>query len=648
MDRSVAPGEDFYRYASGGWLDRVSRPEDMADWDILSIMGERVVRQVSAIAAEAGSGAASAPEGSPVQLVGSFYNAFMDVAAIEERGLAPLQDILGAIDAIVTFDDMTRFMAAQALTGGPGLFNIIGPSPDPADSSRYALYVAGQEFGLATIVLPVLALPEDDSRKQAYRRYVEDTMAIAGHDAAEAERIAALVLRIETALYSGMLSPAEGNDPRLRYGKLDFDEVQAMIPALDIGLYLDEIGFARPEFLVMYEPRALGALAELWQTAPMADLKDYARFRVVAKFSAFLDPAFRDPGLALSRALVGTARDRPRDEQVPGLLSEYLGHPSSRLYVDAFFPEAARAEMAEIIRRVHEEFGKRIETLDWLTAATRDEALEKHGKMVFAVGYPDSWIDFSQVAIGAESVANIRALAAFDLERTLGKMGHPVATDEFASRTTLPTAVNAAYQPAANRFEVTAAITQQPVFSTEMDPALKFCRLGAVAGHEMTHGFDSGGRQYDAAGNFRDWWTAGDAAAFEAEASKLIDQAEAFEALPGLFLNGPQTVRENMADVGGITLAHLALRTWLAEHPEQDVEIDGLTQDQRCFVAWAQFWTGKSSEDYIRTKVAADYHPPGFYRAVAPLRHVDAFYEAFGIGEQDPVWLPPGRRVRAW
>ncbi len=648
MDRSADPGADFYRFASGAWTDRVARPVDMADWTILTIMGERVTKQVALLAAQAGEVASGAPEGSPVQQVGNFRNAFMDVAAIEARGMAPLTEVFAALDAVADLDGLTRFMAGQARTGGPGLFMLIGPGPDPADASRYALYVAAPEFGVAPILLPLLDAPQDDPRKQAYRRYVASVMELAGHDAADAARIAGIVLAVESALHAGMLSPAEGNDPRVRYGKLGFAEVQAMVPQMDIGLYLGTIGMEVPESFVMYEPCALSALSQLWQTTPLEDLKDYARFRVVASFAGFLDPGFREPALELTRALLGSAVDRPRAEEVPGLLAQYLGHPSSRLYVDAWFPEAARAEMADIVQRVHAEFGARIATRDWLSGATRVEALEKHAAMAFAVGHPDTWVDFSAVEIGGDPVANIRHLAAFDLERVLEKLSHPVVTDEFSGAASLPTAVNAAYQPAANRFEVTAAIAQPPVFSTDMDPALKFCRLGAVAGHEMTHGFDSGGRRYDAAGNFRDWWAPEDEAAFEAEAQKLIDQAESYEALPGVPLNGTQTVRENMADVGGITLAHLALRTWLAEHPEQDVEIDGLSQDQRCFVAWAQFWSGKSSDDYIRTKVAADFHPPGPYRAVAPLRHVDAFHAAFGIAEGDPMWLAPEKRVNAW
>lgn len=239
-------------------------------------------------------------------------------------------------------------------------------------------------------------------------------------------------------------------------------------------------------------------------------------------------------------------------------------------------------------------------------------------------------------------------LAAFSFAKLREKFGGPVNTEPFNSSSTYPTVINAGYNPQINGFEVPAAMLQPPAFEYDLDASVYFCRLGAIIGHEMTHGFDSGGRQYDASGSLRNWWTQDAEAAFEAEAQKLVEQADAFEALPGLHVVGAQTVKENMADVGGINLAHDALMTYLEEHPEQNTEIDGLTPSQRCFIAWAQLWTEKRTEAALRNQVTNDYHAPNSYRAVAPLQHVDAFYEAFGIEEGDLMWLPPEKRVNAW
>ena len=240
------------------------------------------------------------------------------------------------------------------------------------------------------------------------------------------------------------------------------------------------------------------------------------------------------------------------------------------------------------------------------------------------------------------------ALGRFQMERQLDQLTRPPEHDEFSTESTLPIAMNAAYTPIINGFEITAAITQPPAYSSDMDAPLKFCRLGAIIGHEMTHGFDFSGRQYDANGNYRNWWTEEDTKAFIVEATKLIDQANAYEVLPNVFINGQLGVGENMADVGGITLAYEALRGYLEEHPDENVEIDGMSPAKRCFVAWAQLWTIKATDTYLKTIVINDGHAPDFYRSVAALQHVDAWYETFGIKEGDPMWLPPEKRARAW
>lgn len=648
MDTSVDPSQDFYRYASGRWLDRVERPSDRASWGVFEIMTERLIKQMAAAAAEAGQAAAGAPKGSAVQLVGDFYNAYMDVEAIDASGIEPVRGLLDRIEAIASLDDMIRFMAEQAVIAGPSLFAVVAPSTDPADSKRYAMFVVGQSFGVDEKFLDIYRNAQGDPRVDAYRTYVEDVMTIAGYAPADAARIAETTLKIEFALYAGLLTPEEANDPRNRYAKKTYDEVQALIPALDLDLYLDTIGFAKPDAFYMFEPRALQALAELWRTTSLGALKDYAAFRVIDNYKPFLTTALDAPAKALDLALVGASADRPRQDRLYRLFIDTLGHPASRIYVDAHFSEETRADVLDMVERIHAVFRSRIKTREWLSEETRAQALEKAAKFYYKVGYPDKWIDFSSVDIGPDPVANMMNLGAFSMARLAEKLKHPVEHDEFNASSTLPIAVNAAYNPSINGFEVSAAIVQPPAYVHDMDAPLRFCRTGAIIGHEMTHGFDSGGRRYDANGNFRDWWTPQDAEAFEAEAQKLIDQANAFEVLPGLHANGPLNVRENMADVGGITFAYEALMTYLDEHPQENVEIDGFTPAQRCFLGWAQLWTMKAAEPYLRAIVAGNGHPPNFYRTVAALQHVDAFYEAFGIEEGDPMWLPPAKRVHAW
>jgi putative endopeptidase len=638
MDPSADPAEDFYRYASGGWLDRVERPADKSRWGVFPVMGERLVKQLAAVAAKAAESSEDAPKGSPTQLVGDFYKAYMNVGAIDAAGIEPVRGQLDKIEAIQSLDDLTRFMTEQAVVAGPALFAIFAPSPDPADSKRYAMYFAGADFAVDSHHVELLRNKDGDPRVSAYRTYVTDIMKIAGYPAEEAARIADLTLKIETGLYEGILTPEEGNDPRNRYGKLGYDEVQAQIPEIDLDLYFETIGFDKPETIYMFEPRALPALSRVLKETPLEDLKDYAAYRVIDNYKQFLTSEFEEPVQEFNLVLVGARTDRPRQDHMYDLLKENLGHPASQLFVEEYYSDETRAEVLDMVKRIHAKFRERVETRDWLSDDTRKEALKKIDKFYYKVGYPDKWVDYSSLEIGPDPVANIRNLGAFSMNRLLEQIQHPVEHEEFNTATTLPIVINAGYTPTINGFEINAAITQPPAYSHDMDAPLRFCRIGAVIGHEMTHGFDSGGRRYDADGNFRDWWTEADAEAF----------ANGFEVLPGLNANGLLNVRENMADVGGITLAYHALQDYLKEHPEENVEIDGLSPAQRCFLGWAQFWTVKSSAPFLRMLVAGDGHPPSFYRAVAALQHVDAFYETFGIEEGDPMWLPPEKRMRAW
>lgn len=648
MDPGVDPAEDFYRYAAGGWLDRVERPAKYPAYGIFLIMTDRVTKQVTAIAEEAADMAPDAPKGSPTQLVGDFYKAFMDVEAIEAAGIEPIRFILGEVDAIASFQDLSRVMAEQAYVGGPGLFAMFGPSPDPADNTKFAMFALGQTFAVDRQFQEILRGPEDGPALAAYRHYMEATLLAAGYSADEAARIAGLSFDIERRLYAAFLTPEDAKDPSNKFGRKTYEEVKALAPELDLDLYLDTIGLPRPDMFYMYEPNALPALSEVWRTTPLEDLKDYVRFRVINNFAPFLTDDLYQAKLDFDEALLGSRSERPREERIYGLLKDNLGHPTSQLYVDAYFPEETREGVLDMIERIKAVFRQRIENSPWLSEQTRAEALRKVDKFYYKAGYPDKWIDYSGFDIGSDPVRNMVALGRFDMEREIEKLSRPPETDEFNTQYTLPIAINAAYNPGINGFEVTAAITQPPAYAPEMDAPLRFCRIGAVIGHEMTHGFDFSGRQFDSDGNFRNWWTDDDAQAFIVEAKKLVDQADAFEVLPGVFINGQLGVGENMADVGGITLAYEALKIYLAEHPEENVEVDGLTPAERCFIGWAQFWTTKATEQYLTTLVVNDGHAPDFYRAVAALQHVDAWYDTFGIEAGDPMWLAPEKRARAW
>ncbi len=647
MDAAIDPGASFQRYASGSWLDRVQRPVRLASYGVFDIVGERLKAQMKLVLLQAGAHVATAPEGSPARQVGAFYNAYMDTAARDAAGMTPLRPQLDAIAAVQSLDDLSRLMGSLANTDGPLLLAAFGPMEDLADSERYAIYGAAGDFGM-----PAEDVYDDapgSTRFAAYRSYLAQMLEVAGYAPAEAGRIADLAIAIETELHAAKLKPAEAADPRNIYNPLTFADLQAQIPELDLSLYFKETGYPLPERIILTEPRYLPVLSGMLRERPLQDFKDYAALMLILKYQGVLSTDFEEPTRALVEALTGVPVLLPREERALALITQKIGHPVSRLYVEGFFAEGAKAKAVDMIARIRETFAARIPTREWLSEPTRAAALEKLDAFTIRVGYPDAWIDYSGVEIGGDPVANLAALAAFDNDRMRAKFGKPVKRDEFSNpRATLPIVVNAAYDPQLNGFEVPAAILQSPMFEADMDAPVYYCRIGAIIGHEMTHGFDSNGRQFDAEGNLRDWWTPADATAFDAEAQKLIDQADAYDVLPGLKGNGALEVGENLADVGGITLASEALRRYLADHPDENVAIDGLTPFQRCFLAWAQMWTSKTTDELLRTLVATNPHPADSYRAVAPLQHLDAFYEAFGIEPGEPVWLAPESRVNAW
>jgi len=648
MDRSVDPRKDFYHFAAGGWLKRVERPADRASYSFPVIQGKRINDQLKAIIAEAEADAPTAAKGSAEQLVGDYYKAYMDLDHRRKQGMKPLQGEFDKVDALSSKDQLTQFLVHSTKTNGIGMLVNFGPSPDLADSSRYTIFGAPGSTALKD-ERDVYRSDESAPRRIAYRKYVHDVLTTAGYEEAEAARVTDLVLGLETELDKAQLSPAEKRDFNRLNNRMTLTEAQALIPQIDVKAYITTLGLPEPEQVIVTEPAYFKAVSKMIEERPLKDFQDYAKYRLIDNFVDVLSPDFDEPQRARREAFTGVATLRPLDERGIAQVQGALGQPLSQLYVDAYYSEDTRKKTSELISYIMAAMEKRIPTRDWLSDETKAEALAKLKAFDNKVGYPDEWIDYSSVTIVPDDpVANVRAIIAFSLDREFAKVGGPVKNDDFSGESTLPIAMNAAYGFFDNGFQITAAISQAPTFEPDADPAVRFCRFGAIIGHETTHGFDSVGRQFDAKGNLRNWWTPEDAKTFTAEAQKLIDQTESTELAPGHAGDGALWATENMADVGGIKLAYTALMDYLKDHPDENVEIDGYTQAQRCFIAWAQIWAENGTEKYFINIAESADHPPNVYRTVAPLQHFDAFYEAFGIKKGDPMWLPPEKRVNTW
>lgn len=647
MDTSVDPGTDFYRYAVGGWLDRVERPADRISIGTFDFMGLRLTAQLKNLIAEAGEKSASAEKGSPLQQVGDFYNAYMDVASLDAKGITPIEPELARIEAIASLDDLATYLGRYVSVAGAVALVGIVPSTDQADTTKMVLFLVKGSliFGQENLY----DAPAGSELDVALRRNLRTVLEKAGYEPSRAANVVDMVADLERELHGATLTPVEAMSPANSYQPKPFDDVQAEIPKLDFRKMLAALDVSAPDTLVQTQPRYLEGLAKALSERPLDDIKDYLKVRVITHFKPFLGTRFDDGARELNRIVFGVDRLPPREELVQSTLQSSLGHPVSRLYVERYFSEETKAKASDMVERIHQTFQTRMKSSTWLDEQTKAAALAKLEKLSYKIGYPETWNDYSSVDIRADDlVGNIMRLNAFDAARSFAKLGKPVVNEAFADPSTLPVIINAGYSMQTNGFEVPAAILQPAAFEADKDAATYFCRIGAVLGHEMTHGFDSRGRLYDADGNLKDWWKPQDASAFDKEAAKLIDQASAYEVLPGLKLNGALSVGENMADVGGINFAFDALRDYLAEHPEENISIDGLTPAQRCFVSWAQFWAMKVTDEAIRSVFMSNAHPPGFYRATAALKHVDGFYEAFDIKEGDKEWVPPERRVKAW
>jgi putative endopeptidase len=648
MDLSADPGTDFYRYAVGGWLDRVERPADRISIDTFDFMGRRLTAQMKNLVAEAGEKSATAEKGSPLQQVGDFYNSYMDVATLDRLGVKPIEPELSRIDAIASLDDLATYLGHYVTIAGELALTGIVPSSDQVDTTKLVLFIV--KGSLIFSQENLYDAPAGSELDLALRANLRTVLETAGYEPERAEAVVAMVADLERELHGAMLSPVDAMNPILGYNPMPFAEVQAQIPALDLSRMLAALDVPVPETLVLTEPRYLPALAKALAERPLSDIRDYLKVKVIAKFKPYLGTRFDDSAREWNRIVYGIDKLPPREELVQASLQTNLGHPVSRLYIERHFSDETRAKATDMVERIHRTFQNRMQNSDWLAPETKKAALEKLEKLSYKIGYPEEWIDYSAVDIRPNDlIGNIMRLTAFDAARSYAKLGKPVVNEAFSdSRTTLPVIINAGYNMQTNGFEVPAAMLQPAAFESDKDAATYFCRLGAVLGHEMTHGFDSRGRLYDASGNLKDWWRPEDRTAFEKEAAKLVEQASAYEVLPGLKLNGALSVGENMADVGGINFALEALKDYLKEHPQENISIDGLTPEQRCFISWAQFWAVKVTDQAIRSVFMSNAHPPGFYRATAALKHVDAFYEAFDIKEGDREWLPPDRRVKAW
>ena len=649
IDAAVRPQDDLFGHVNGRWLSGYTIPPDRATDGAFRVLYDRAEEQVRELIIGAASVAVA--DATDEQRIGELYASFLDEESVERRGLAPLLEELTQIDSAQDRDSLARVVGRLQRTGvggGVGLYI----DTDSKDSSRYLVHLSQSGLGL-----PDESYYRDEQHGAilgAYPAHISAMFALVYGGTAEqyADR-AGRIVALETSLAAAHWDVVRRRDADLTYNLRTFADLAAASPGFDWAGWIDGLGIAAGAIgeLIVRQPDYLSAFAGVWSGAAVADWQDWARWRLIHARAAVLTRALVDEDFSFyGRTLSGTEQIRERWKRAVSLVEAVMGDAVGRLYVQHHFPPQAKARMDTLVANLREAYRISISDLEWMTPATRQRALAKLDKFTAKIGYPERWRDYSTLVVARDDLyGNVIRGAKVGFDRETAKLGGPVDRDEWFMT---PQTVNAYYNPGMNEIVFPAAILQPPFFDADADDAANYGGIGAVIGHEIGHGFDDQGSKYDGDGHLVDWWTDEDRREFTARTTKLIEQYDTYvprdlaQGADAPHVQGAFTVGENIGDLGGLSIALLAYRLSLGD--TQAPVIDGLTGVQRVLFGWSQVWRTKSRAAESIRRLAVDPHSPPEFRCNGVVRNIDAFYEAFDVGEDDALYLDPQQRVRIW
>jgi putative endopeptidase len=641
LSSDIRPQDDLFRHVNSRWMAETEIPSDRAAHGAFHALRDQAELDVRALAEE--SAASDASAGSDERKVGDLWASFMDEESVEARDAGPLAGDLADIRALTSVDDLLSLLGRLQRHGTPGVVAWYVDN-DGEDATRYIVNLVQGGLGL-----PDESYYREDAYAETRAAYVEHIAAMLRLvDEPDAAGAAERMMALETALAAGHWTRVDSRDALKTYNKRTRAQLDELAPGLGWGRWLaaTEVPDGAFDEVIVRQPEALETASRLLGEVPLADWKAWLVFHHVRAASPFLSSRFVDANFAFYGTLLsGIPELRERWKRGVDVVEGGLGEAVGRLYVARHFPPEHKARMDRLVGWLVEAYRQDIDQLDWMSPETKQRALEKLSQFTPKVGYPDTWRDYSKLAIDpGDLLGNVRRCDAFETDRNLAKLGGPIDRGEWHMT---PQTVNAYYNPGMNEIVFPAAILRWPFFDPEADDAVNFGGIGAVIGHEIGHGFDDQGSRYDGLGNLSDWWTDADRAGFDERAQKLIAQYDALEPadLPGHHVNGALTVGENIGDLGGITIAHKAYR--LSLEGEEAPEIDGLTGSQRVFLGWAQVWRMVVREAEQIRRLAIDPHSPPEFRANV-VRNLDEFQDAFGVSKEDSMWLDEEARVRIW
>jgi len=634
-DKTVSPGDDFFRYAQGAWLAKATIPPDQGSVGSGRDVFDRTQVQLRTLIETA----AKDPKSPTAAQIGGFYNSWMDEARLEQRDDAPLKSDLAAIAAISSKADFAVMMGKTYAGFGKSFFGL-SVGPDPKRPEVNVLYLDQDGLGL-----PDRDYYLKDSfkpQREAYRAYIERTLKMIGDKDPAATAIA--IMSLETRIAEVSWTQVDERDIDKTINPMTLPALKAYAPGIDWDAHLAAAGTPGQEMVVVGPKTAIQKLAEIYRDTPLPTLKAWEAFHVTDSAAPYLSKRFDEGQFAFKKTLSGVSAQLPRWKRGVSLIDGTLGEAVGREYVAAYFPPAAKAKMRDLVANLKTALAARIRNAAWMAPTTKAEALKKLDKMDVQVGYPDKWRDYSGLKIDPDDLyGNVQRSEAFEWAYQLSDLGKAVDHKKWGMT---PQTVNAYNGGLENKIVFPAGILQAPFFDLNADDAVNYGSAGAIIGHEITHGFDDQGRKIDDTGAVRDWWTADDARRFEAEAAKFGAQYDGYEPVPGSHINGKQTMGENIADLGGLLAALDAYHASLKGAPAP--VIDGLTGDQRFFLAFAQSWQTKVRDDSTKRQLAADPHSPAAFRVIGPTRNDDAWYAAFGVTPGGKYYLAPGDRARIW
>ena len=642
LDTTAVQGADFYQYACGGWMKKHPLTNEYSRFGSFDMLAENNREQLKGLIVEIAAGQNA--QGTIGQKIGDIYKLAMDSVKLNADGVTPIQADLEKIASVKDKSEIVRLMAELAHSGVFPYFSFyVGADIMDSKSNLFQLYQGGISLGEKEYYLD-----NDDvtvNIRNKYKEHIVKMFQLAGFDEAAAKKKMEAVMDIETRIAKASFSAVEQRNPAANYHKMSLDELKKEIPGIDWDAFLNGIGVKGVTELSVSQVDPIKEVEKIINSLPVENQIAYMQWSLIDRAAGYLsDDLVAQNFDFYGKTLSGKQTNQPRWKRAVSTVNGVLGEAVGQMYVEKYFPAAAKERMVQLVKNLQTALGERIRNLEWMGDSTKIKAIEKLNSFYVKVGYPDKWRDYTGLNIEKDSYwANVKRATEFELDYMLSKAGKPVDRDEWGMT---PQTVNAYYNPTTNEICFPAGILQYPFFDMNADDAFNYGAIGVVIGHEMTHGFDDQGRQFDKDGNLKDWWTAEDAKRFEERAQVMVNFFDSIQVLPGLNANGSLTLGENIADHGGLQVSFQAFKNATKDAPL--LVKDGFTPEQRFFLSYAGVWAGNIRDEQIRLQTKSDPHSLGRWRVNGALPQIGAWYDAFGIKEGDPMYLAPEKRVSIW